>query len=63
MKYSISYKSAQGITDRSEFLPFDSDAEACAYAAEEGRKSPIVEVWKGDNLLVRLPEETKRALR
>ncbi|MBI3439438.1 MAG: hypothetical protein HY054_12460 [Proteobacteria bacterium] len=63
MNYSIRFKSAQGITSRSEFLPFDTDGEARTYAAEALHKSPMVEVWKGDNLLARLPEETKRTPR
>ena len=62
MNYSIRYRSAEGITTRSEFLPFDTDGEARTYAAEELHKSPMVEVWKGDDLLVRLPDETKSAL-
>lgn len=62
MNYSIRYRSAEGITTRSEFLPFDTDSEARAYAAEELHKSPMLEVWKGDDLLVRLPDKAKSAL-
>jgi len=58
MNYSIRYKDAKGITSRSEFLPFATDGAAETYAAEELPSSPKIEVWKGDDLLVRLPNKS-----
>lgn len=60
MNYSIQYKDARGITARSEFLPFDTDADALAYGRNGAAKEAIVEVWKGDHLLVRLPDDNER---
>jgi len=57
MNYSIRYKDAKGITSRSEFLPFATDGEAERYAAVEVQGNPMVEVWKGETLLVRLPSQ------
>lgn len=54
LHYSIQYKNARGITARSEFLPFASDAEAMLHGREGSGRDAIVEVWKGDKLLVRL---------
>lgn len=54
MKYSIQYKCARGLTSRSEFLPFETDAIAIAYGREGSARTAIVEVWKGDHLVVRL---------
>jgi hypothetical protein len=54
MNYSIRYKDALGITARSEFLPFDADADASGYAKETMAKNAMVEVWKGDALVLRL---------
>ena len=57
MNYSIRYKDAKGITSRSEFLPFASDGEAETYASRELQGNPMIEVWKGEALLVRLPSQ------
>lgn len=54
MNYSIQYKNARGITARSEFLPFATDADAMEHGREGSGRDAIVEVWKGDHLLVRL---------
>jgi hypothetical protein len=54
LNYSIQYKNARGITARSEFLPFDTDAEAVEHGRKGSGRDAIVEVWKGDELLVRL---------
>jgi hypothetical protein len=54
MKYSILYKDALGVTGRSEFIPFDVDAEAAAYARAALPQNALIEVWKGDGLVVRL---------
>jgi hypothetical protein len=54
MKYSITFKFADGRTERSEYLAFDSDADAVGYIETNGSSSAITEVWKGDNLLKRL---------
>ena len=52
MNYSVKYMNAGGITERSEFLPFDTDAEANAHALSELPRHFIVEVWK-ENALVK----------
>ncbi len=53
MNYSIRYLSEGGITERSEFLALDSDAEANSHAKLEMAQHFIVEVWKDENLLSR----------
>jgi hypothetical protein len=53
MNYSIRYQNDNGITERSEFLAFESDADAAAHAQIASRRHFIVEVWKGDDLLSR----------
>lgn len=59
MNYSIAYKNRKGLTQRSEFLPFDDDAAAIAHGKLDTGANPIVEVWKGDALLVRLSDTDK----
>ncbi|HVV32011.1 MAG TPA: hypothetical protein VHC73_02190 [Vitreimonas sp.] len=59
MKYSISYKDAAGITTRSECLPFDTDEDASAFVKQDLSKTALIEVWKGDHLLVRLEQAAK----
>ena len=54
MNYSIKYKNAGGITARSEFLPFETDAAALDYGRDSSSGSAMVEVWKGELLLKRL---------
>lgn len=53
MNYSGIYMNKGGITERSEFLPFDTDAEANAHARIELPRHFIVEVWKARALLTR----------
>ena len=53
MNYSVKYLDKGGITERSEFLPFNTDAEANAHARIELPRHSIVEVWKADTLLSR----------
>ena len=53
MNYSVKYLDPGGLTERSEFLPFDTDAEANAHAQLDLPRHFIVEVWKGDALLTR----------
>lgn len=53
MNYSVKYMNKGGITERSEFLPFDTDAEANAYAQIGLPRHFIVEVWKTDVLVTR----------
>jgi len=53
MNYSVKYLNAGGITERSEFLPFNTDAEANEHARIELPRHFIVEVWKADALLSR----------
>lgn len=54
MHYAISYKNSAGHTQRSEFTAFDSDADAMAQGRRGVHANAIVEVWKGETLLVRL---------
>ena len=54
MTYSIHYKSAPGLAARSETLPFASDAEAAMHGRAKSGAHAIIEVWKGDRLVVRL---------
>jgi hypothetical protein len=53
MNYSIRYQDDKGITERSEFLEFDSDAAASGHAELEQHRHFIVEIWKGEALLSR----------
>lgn len=53
MNYAIRYLNERGITERSEFLPFDTDVAATAHARIELPRHFIMEIWKGDNLLTR----------
>jgi hypothetical protein len=53
MNYSIRYLNEGGITERSEFLALDSDADATNHARRELSRHFIVEVWKDDDLLSR----------
>lgn len=59
MQYSIRYLNMRGITERSEFLLFATDAEAQAYARKELRRHAIVEVWKADSRLTRTLRDAK----
>jgi hypothetical protein len=54
LKYSIQYKNVRGLTSHSEFLPFETDLDAVAHGRASSGRDAIIEVWKGDNLLVRL---------
>jgi hypothetical protein len=53
MFYSIRYKNDNGITERSEFLAFESDAAAADHASLASGRHVIVDIWKGDDLLSR----------
>lgn len=59
MNYSINYKDTMGITIRTEFLPFDDDEQASGYAREHAAKTPMVEVWKADALVIRLDRRAR----
>lgn len=54
MNYAIHYKNARGVTARSELLPFATDLDAMDHGRAGSGRCAIVEVWKGDHLLVRL---------
>ena len=54
MHYSICFKNRVGHTQRSEFTRFKTDDDAIGYGRKSSREMAIVEVWKGDHLLVRL---------
>ncbi len=53
MNYSIRYMNERGITERSEFLAFETDSAAKEHALIDSRRHFIVEIWKGNNLLNR----------
>jgi hypothetical protein len=53
MNYSIRYQNDKGITERSEFLAFESDGAAADHASIDAPRHAIVEIWKGDALLSR----------
>ncbi len=59
MHYSICFKNDAGHTQRSEFTPFETDNDAIAYGRLSRLETAIVEVWKGDHLLVRLERTGK----
>ena len=54
MNYSIRYMNERGITERSEFLAFETDSAAKDHALIDSRRHFIVEIWKGDNLVNRI---------
>ncbi len=54
MNYSIRYMNEKGVTERSEFLAFETDAAASDHAKADSRRHSIVEVWKQDSLLSRM---------
>jgi hypothetical protein len=56
MHYAISYKNSAGQTQYSEFTPFDTDDAAIAHGERGSHDNPIVEVWKGNHLLIRLEQ-------
>ncbi|MEQ1493678.1 MAG: hypothetical protein ABL932_24355 [Terricaulis sp.] len=60
MNYSVKYMNAGGITERSEFLPFETDAEASAHALIDLPRHFIVEVWKENALVKRTFRETQK---
>jgi hypothetical protein len=53
MNYSIRYMNERGLTERSEFLPFETDNEAEEHSLLDGARHFIVEIWKGDILVNR----------
>lgn len=59
MHYSICFKNDHGLTQRSECTRFKTDNDAIAYGRNGGAEAAIVEVWKGDHLLVRLERAGK----
>jgi hypothetical protein len=61
MNYSICLLDAGGRTQHTSFGPFDDDAAALAQARTQVTGSPIVEVWKGYKLVVRLFREPQTA--
>lgn len=54
MFYSICFKNDRGHIQRSEYTRFKTDDDAMIYGRKSTRETAIVEVWKGDHLLVRL---------
>ena len=62
MHYSICFKNDRGQTQRSEYTRFKTDSDAIIYGRKSTRETAIVEVWKGDHLLVRLEDNTADGL-
>ena len=62
MHYSICFKNGAGHTQRSEYTRFKTDSDAIVYGRKSSRETAIVEVWKGDHLLVRLEGKNVEAL-
>ena len=62
MHYSICFKNGAGHTQRSEYTRFKTDSDAVGYGRKSSRETAIVEVWKGDHLLVRLEGKNVEAL-
>jgi len=54
VNYSFSYKNVAGLTQHSEFIAFDDDRAAIAHGKLDADANAIVEIWKNDNLLLRL---------
>jgi hypothetical protein len=52
--YSICYLDSGGRTQNSELLPFEDNRIAIDFARIGLVRSPIVEVWNGDDLVERL---------
>ena len=57
MHYSICFKNDHGHTQRSEYTRFKTDADAIGYGRRSTREAAMIEVWKGDHLLVRLEQK------
>jgi hypothetical protein len=57
--YSVRYLDALGRTQTSEFLPFEDNKLATDYARIGMIRSPIVEVWRGDDLVARLFQQPR----
>ena len=54
MQYSVCFLDKHGLTRRSETDPFDDDAAAIANARTQSPNDAIVEVWKDEELIVRV---------
>jgi hypothetical protein len=52
--YSICYLTEQGLTNASELLPFEDNSAATAFARIGLVRNAIVEVWRENELVVRL---------
>jgi len=52
--YSICYLDSEGLTQNSEFLPFEDKRTAVDFARIGLVRSAIVEVWKDNDLVERL---------
>lgn len=61
MHYSICFKNDAGHTQRSEFTRYKTDDDAIGYGRKSRREASIIEVWKGDHLLVRLEDKAAAA--
>ncbi len=54
MNYSICLLDKAGLTQHTQFGPFEDDAAALRQARTEALTSAIVEVWKDNRLITRL---------
>ena|SRR5690242_16541586 len=55
--YSVRYLDKGGRAVRSEFMPFDTNPAAVAYARIGLLRNDVIEIWRDDNLVTRLYRE------
>jgi hypothetical protein len=60
MNYSICLLDKGGCTQRTQFGPYEDDAAALVQARKDVDSSPIVEVWRGEQLVARLFRDPQR---
>lgn len=60
--YSIRYLDAHGRTTPADFIPFQDDANAVAYAHLTLDCHSMVEVWRGRTLIARLPTTARQEI-
>ena len=56
MHYSICFKNDRGLTQRSEYTRIKTDNDAIVYGRKSTADAAIVEVWRGNDLLIRLED-------
>jgi hypothetical protein len=61
MNYSICLLDKSGRTQHSEFSAFNDDAGAMQYARSQAAAAAIIELWKGNGLLLRLERDVEKS--